>query len=380
MPESIRALVLTAPHQFQIGPVDAPPLAPDQIRIRPRAVGLCGTDFHIYSGQANYNYDAAGFPVPLERAPQVLGHEIEGEVVELGREVRDLRAGERVVMDQGWNCHSQRRRPLCEYCASGDSHQCAHYREQGITGLQGGLADTLIVPACNAIAVREPLPPAQGALVEPLACVLHSSHRMEAVAARFTWGGPNPIRSVLILGAGPTGLLFLQYLRRVLGFAGRLLLAEPNPGKRRLAEQWGGEALDPAQPLAEAVLERTEGQGVEYLIEAAGHGPLFREIPGLIRKQATILLFGHGHDRAGLGLLNPIQFKEPWLITGTGASGGFDADGRPLVYQQALRLLVSGAIQGTPLLTHFYQGLEAVPRAFQQDWRQPEYIKGIAQL
>ena len=185
---------------------------------------------------------------------------------------------------------------------------------------------------------------------------------------------------ILILGAGPTGLLFLQYLRRVLGFAGRLLLAEPNPGKRRLAEQWGGEALDPAQPLAEAVLERTEGQGVEYLIEAAGHGPLFREIPGLIRKQATILLFGHGHDRAGLGLLNPIQFKEPWLITGTGASGGFDADGRPLVYQQALRLLVSGAIQGTPLLTHFYQGLEAVPRAFQQDWRQPEYIKGIAQL
>lgn len=377
----MRALVLTAPQRFQISPVPFPALQPDQIRLRPRAVGICGTDFHIYAGQANYNYDASGYPIPLEQSPQVLGHEIEGEILEAGRDVRGLRPGERVIVDQGWNCYSQNRRPLCEYCASGDSHQCAYYREQGISGLPGGLAETLVAPACNVIAVDAALAPDQGALVEPLACVLHSSQRMEALPARFQWRGPHPIRSVLILGAGPTGLLFLQYLRRVLGFEGRVLVSEPNPAKRRLVAVWGGEALDPAaQPLTAAVLERTAGQGVEYLIEAAGNGPLFREIPGLIRKQATILLFGHGHDHAGLGLLNPIQFKEASLVTGAGASGGFDAAGRPLIYQQALRLLAEGVIQTAPLITHFYDGLEAVPRAFESDCRRGDYIKGIARL
>lgn len=379
MANCMRALVLTAPRKLEIGQLSTPVLEPDQVRIRPRAVGICGTDFHIFAGQANYHYDAAGFPIPLTQAPQVLGHEIEGEIVEVGHAVHDLRPGLRVVVDQGWNCHSQRR-AACEYCSSGDSHQCAYYREQGITGLPGGLAETLIAPACNTIAA-DGLSPDQGALVEPLACVLHSSQRMEALPARFQWRGANPIRSVLILGAGPTGLLFLQYLRQVLHFDGLILVSEPNPLKRQLATRWGGEALDPArQPLATAVLERTHGQGVEYLIEAAGNGPLFREIPGLIRKQATLLLFGHGHDQAGLGLLNPIQFKEAYLITAAGASGGFDANHRPLVYQQSLRLLAEGSIETSPLITHSYDSLEAVPRAFEHDCRLPDYIKGIVRL
>src|SRR2546429_10016831 len=92
-------------------------------------------------------------------------------------------------------------------------------------------------------------------------------------------------------------LLFIQYLRAVLGYDGLLLVSEPNAEKRKLAKHFcADEALDPeACDWIEAVKERTGGKGVEYLIEASGAGQVFASIPGLIRKQATVLLYGHGH-------------------------------------------------------------------------------------
>src|SRR4029078_13539181 len=89
--------------------------------------------------------------IPLSEEPQILGHEIAGIVEDVGRDVVDLRPGDRVVIDQGRNCVSERRSPLCEYCTTGDSHQCALYREHGITGLPGGFAEYLTRPAGNAL-------------------------------------------------------------------------------------------------------------------------------------------------------------------------------------------------------------------------------------
>jgi threonine dehydrogenase-like Zn-dependent dehydrogenase len=89
-------------------------------------------------------------------------------------------------------------------------------------------------------------------------------------------------------------LLFVQYLRTVAHFDGLVLLSEPNALKRSLAERWGAVAIDPsAGNLAEQVKEHSFGRGAELLIEASGSGPLFRDIPGLLRKQATVLLYGH---------------------------------------------------------------------------------------
>src|SRR2546429_1774493 len=109
------------------------------------------TLFRSVAGHANYNREARGRPVPLADAPQILGHEIAGVVETVGTDVRDLAPGDRVVVDQGRSCVSEARSPLCEYCASGDSHQCELYREHGITGLPGGLAEYLAIPAVNAV-------------------------------------------------------------------------------------------------------------------------------------------------------------------------------------------------------------------------------------
>src|SRR5205085_12474431 len=165
------------------------------------------------------------------------------------------------------------------------------------------------------------------------------------------------------------GLLFIQYLRGVLGYDGLLLVSEPNAEKRKLAKHFcADEALDPeACDLIEAVKERTGGRGVEYLIEASGAGQVFASLPGLIRKQATVLLYGHGHAGVDLSVMNNVMFKEPTLITPVGASGGFEADGRPSVFRRALELIEGYKIDVAPLITHRYTALNALQEALARD-------------
>ncbi len=346
----MRAAVLVGVDRIDVREVACESPAPREILVRVTAVGLCGTDFHIVAGHANYNRDARGRPVPLADAPQILGHEIAGVVEAVGTDVRDLTTGDRVVVDQGRNCVSEARAPLCEYCAGGDSHQCEFYREQE---------------------------PAVLALTEPLGCVVHSSDVLARAPARYA----RP-RSIVILGAGPAGLLFVQYLRQVLGFDGVLLVSEPNARKRALAERFGAETIDAKTDVevVEVVAEKTHGRRAELLIEATGSGPAFATIAGLIRKQATVLMYGHGHAGVDLSVLNALQFLEPTLLSPVGASGGHVADGRPSTYVRALRLIEQGQVDVAAMITHRYASLDAVARVFAGEHRAPDYVKGVVTL
>jgi L-iditol 2-dehydrogenase len=380
----MRAAVLVDVGRIEIRevPVQAP--APHEVVVRVRAVGLCGTDLHIVHGHANYNNDARGHPHPLTEQPQILGHEIAGEIAELGSAVSDAGLGDRVIVDQGRTCVSEHRDPVCEYCRTGDSHQCEHYAEHGITGLPGGFAEYVTVPAANTVRVTSDLPPDLAALAEPLGCIVHSSEMIARAAARYRLGRPGEshgVRTILVCGGGPAGLLFVQYLRNVLHFDGLLLLAEPNAAKRALAERFGARTIDPsAVDLVDAVAEHTRGRKAELLIEATGSGALFASIHGLIRKQATVLLYGHGHAGVELGVLNQIQFLEPTFVSPAGASGGHAADRRPLTYAQSLRLIVDETVDVGTLITHRYPSLDAVPDAFMGDHRKPDYVKGVVVL
>jgi L-iditol 2-dehydrogenase len=366
---------------MELREIPVPQPQPHQVLLKVGGVGLCGTDFHIHEGRANYNTDANGRQIPFAEQPQILGHEFCGVVCESGSEVKDLRPGDRVAVDQGLNCKSRGESELCEYCATGNTHQCARYTEHGITGLQGALADFIAVPAINAVKIESDLPTEQAAMVEPLACVIHSNETMLKTPARYRFGGERPIRSVLDCGAGPAGLLFTQYLRNVIGYDGLLILTEPNAKRRELAAAYGATVIDPATTdLIEAVRDLTHGEKINYLIESAGIGQLFKQMPGLLRKQATVLLYGHGHHGVDLGVLNNIQFIEPTFIAPTGASGGFDADGRPSVYRRSLELLNAGRIDVSKIITHCYRNLEEVPQAFAKDRFGADFIKGVVVL
>jgi threonine dehydrogenase-like Zn-dependent dehydrogenase len=382
--ETMRAAVLRDARRLDVCDVPRPQPAPHEVLVRVQAVGLCGTDLHIYAGHGNYNFDAGGRPVPLTTEPQILGHEIAGSVEAVGSAVDDMVPGDRVVLDQGRSCVGEQRSPACEYCASGDSHQCDFYGEHGITGLQGGFAEYIAVPAANAIRIETGLAAELAALTEPLGCIIHSCTMLGRVSARYTLGAELPerrVRSVLVCGAGPSGLLFVQYLRNVLRFDGLLLVSEPNARKRALAERFGADTIDPsAVDPVQAVQERTGGRRLELLIEASGVGSVVAQIPGLIRKQGTVLLYGHGHTGVSLGVMNHIQFLEPTLISPAGASGGFEPDGRPSTYVRALRLIESGSVEVAALITHRYPSLESIRSMFERDYHHPDYVKGVLNL
>ena len=380
----MKASVLCDVRRLEVRDVPCPVISPYEVLVKTTAIGLCGTDVHIFAGHANYNTNELDQPIPLTVQPQILGHEISGVVEEVGSAIEDLAPGDRVVIDQGLNCVSRRREVLCAYCATGNSHQCEFYREHGITGLPGGLAEFIAVPAVNAVKIAAPIEPAAAALVEPLGCVIHSSDTIAKTRTRHVINAATAdarVRSVLICGAGPAGLLFTQYLRNVLGYEGLLIVSDPNEPKRTLAKNFGAnETIDVGADVVEGVREYTGGKGVEYLIEASGSGEVFRSIPGLICKQATVLLYGHGHSGADVSVLSGILFKEPVLVSSAGASGGFEADGRPVVYRRALSLIERGQIDVGPLITHRYKTLGEVETALSVEIHSADYVKGVVVL
>jgi len=373
----VKAAVLVSVGRIEVRDVPWPTPGPRDVLLRVTATGLCGTDLHIFAGHANYNRDARGRAIGLTEQPQILGHEMAGVVEVAGADVKDLHAEDRVVVDQGRNCVSEGR-ALCEYCTSGDSHQCEFYREHGITGLPGGFAEYVSVPAANAVRIQSDLNAAAAALTEPLGCVVHSSALLSRAPARYGLLSEGGVRCAVICGAGPAGLLWLQYLRHVLGFDGLLLVSEPNPTKRALAERFGAEAIDPvAADPAELIQDRTHGRRAELVIEATGSGQVLAGLHRFLRKQGTVVLYGHGHAGVDLSVLNELQFLEPTLVSPVGASGGFEQDGRPSTYVRALQLIERGQVDVASLITHRYSSLEAIVPAFTTDHAAPDYVKGV---
>ena len=380
----MRAAVLADVGRIEIRD-DVPVAAPlaDEVLLRVAAVGLCGTDFHIFHGHGNYHTDDCGRPIPLARQPQILGHEFVGIVQETGRNVSDLVPGDRVVVDQGRNCVSAARLPLCEYCVTGDSHQCVSYTEHGITGPPGALAEFITMPAVNAIRVESQLPLMELALTEPLGCIVHATDMLVRANTRYRLRDSDPLHrvsTVLIFGGGPAGLLFTQYLRSALGYEEQILVADPNAKKRALAAEFGAVALDPTTPdFVQAASDLTGGRRAELIIDASGAGAVFRDIPRMLRKQGTVLLYGHGHTGVDLSVVNNLQFLEPSLFSPVGASGGFEPDGRPATYRRALGLLETGKVKVGSIISHRYRSLEDVPAAFSGAHLSPDYVKGVVE-
>ena len=165
------------------------------------------------------------------------------------------------------------------------------------------------MPAVNAVRRGHALPAEQAALTEPLACILHAhaavrrDSRDRALSAAGRRRRRPASRPCMIAGAGPAGLLFLQHLRQVVGFEGRILVSEPSATRQALARHYGADAvIDPvADDVVDATLTLTAGRRAEYLIDASGSAEVFRQMPGLIRKQATVLLYAHGQSGVDLG-------------------------------------------------------------------------------
>jgi L-iditol 2-dehydrogenase len=132
--------------------------------------------------------------------------------------------------------------------------------------------------------------------------------------------------------------------------------------------------------LIDSVDKHTHGGRVEYLIDACGSAELLRQVPWLLRKQGTLLLYGHGHRGQDIGILNLVQFLEPTLVSPVGASGDLSPEGKPLLYERALDCISTGKVTVSDLVTHTYSTLESVHHALSHDYQDGNYVKGVLQL
>ena len=182
----------------------------------------------------------------------------------------------------------------------------------------------------------------------------------------------------MIAGAGPSGLLFLQYLRNVKQFWGEIFVVDMKEARLALAERLGATPLDVRKvDVVGEVRRRTRGGGIHYLIEATGSEAVFDWLPRVVRHQATVLIYGGAYFGGDLTSLADFQGLENTLVTSAGGSGGFDPDGTPTTYRVAMEYIRDGKIDAASILSHRYTEFGQIQRAFTEDASQQDYIKGV---
>jgi (R,R)-butanediol dehydrogenase / meso-butanediol dehydrogenase / diacetyl reductase len=233
-------------HDLRVEQVPDPThLGPNEVRVRPRWCGICGTDLHEYAHGPLY--------VPKENLPQILGHEFSADVLEVGSDVSGVKVSDRVAVLPHVFCGT------CYFCVRGRQGLCRSLRLTGVSWPWGGLAEEAAVPAYQCIPLPDEVSYEQGAILEPLASVVHAVERSTRAGDR-----------VLITGAGPIGQLAV--LATAAAGASEIYVSEPNRVRRQQAERLGSSAVfDPAATdVGEEVRERTGGLGVDASIECSG--------------------------------------------------------------------------------------------------------------
>lgn len=244
---------------------------PTDVVVRVRAAGVCGSDLHPYFGRER----------GLDRGT-VMGHELLGEIVEVGPGVTDFALGDRVVAPFSTSCGS------CFYCARGLTARCEGGQlfgwVAGGEGLHGAQAELVRVPLADGTLVS--VPEGMDDAVALLAGDILSTATFGAELA-----GVAPGDLVVVVGCGPVGLLAI---RAALERGAREVVAvDPVPSRREVARRFGAVAVGPGEDEVRAVVdERSEGRGADGAIEAVGAPEATRTAAGLLRHGATLAAVG----------------------------------------------------------------------------------------
>jgi threonine dehydrogenase-like Zn-dependent dehydrogenase len=330
LPKTMRAVRVYGVRDYRLETVPVPEIGPGEVLVRVLAAGVCASDVKTFHGARVWGSEEIA---PYITTPVTPGHEFVGRVVALGEGAGDkygLGLGDRAVSEQIVPCWK------CRFCREGHYWMC---QEAAIYGFkreraEGAWAEYMRFPA-DALVYRVPasIPPAQAAMIEPLACAIHAVERGEIQMGDC----------VVIAGMGPIGLCMLQVAR--MKSPGRLIALDIQPYRLALARKLGADlCLDVSQGRAvEQVLELTGGYGCDVYIEATGAGPAVAQGLQMLRRLGTFVEFS---VHAG-----PVAVD--WSIIGDvkelnvhGAHLG------PYCYQRAIDDIHRGAVNVAALITH----------------------------
>lgn len=288
------------------------PGAPDDVVLAVKACGICGTDLNILAVP----------PAHKAKPGIVLGHEGVGTVVATGADVRNLKAGDRVVIAPRITCGR------CRYCRRGLDNQCEDYRTVGTT-MDGAFAPYLRAPESALYRISDAVSDDDAVFFEPLSCVVGATQRAPV----------RPGDRVAIIGAGPMGALFAMTYR-ALG-AGTIILLDVAPYRLQQAHALADHVINAAETDArQAVLEMTE-IGCDVVVDAVGNQ--MDAAIGLARRAGTVLLFGlRVHDHPPVHQYTITRYD----LTLVGAFVGLNP------FPQTVQLLESGILHPGRLVTH----------------------------
>jgi threonine dehydrogenase-like Zn-dependent dehydrogenase len=268
----MRALVLRDFYDIAVEERPDPQASPGQVVVDVIATGICGSDFHGYSGENGRRHPG-----------QIMGHETVGRITELGADVGLLTAGQLVTINPVMSCGA------CAACLSGQEQWCDRRVVLGVAPeIPAAFADRVAVPAANIVPLPEDMPEELGALVEPMAVGYHAVRR----------GQPVPDDRVLVIGGGPIGQACLLAARRLGVHA--LALSDVSPSRRELCARLGANVFDPsAGALAEAVAASLGGSPT-LVVDAVGISQTVHDALAAASLGARIVLVGMGSPQLEL--------------------------------------------------------------------------------
>ncbi len=305
--------VMTEPGIISFVDVPIPKVEPNQIKVKIKSIGVCGSDIHVFHGKHPYT----SYPV-------VQGHEVSAEVVEVGSDVKDFKPGDKVTIQPQVVCGT------CYPCTHGMYNDCETLKVMGFQ-TTGMASEYFVTEADKAIKLPDHMSFEHGAMIEPLAVAIHAVRRFGDIKGK----------SVVVLGGGTIGNLVAQTCKAQ--GANKVLLSEPSEHRLETAKKCGLITVNPnKEKLGQAIKEHFGSDGADVIFECVGINATMNDAIDNARKGSDIIVVGVFGDLATINL-GYIQDRE-LRLTGTAMYRVED-------YKEAIALVGKGLIEFDPLIS-----------------------------
>ncbi|MFH1614062.1 MAG: zinc-dependent alcohol dehydrogenase family protein [Planctomycetota bacterium] len=312
----MKAIVYRAPGQFKYEDVPDPSPKIDEVIIAVKSCGLCRTDMHIHKGHF------------LAEFPLINGHEFAGEVIEIGRNVKDVKIGDRVIADNTELCGH------CFFCRRDEPLFCENFISHGCN-IAGGFAQYVAIKAEKIFPIGS-LSYREAVMVEPTACAIHG---MDVIRIK-------PGSEVLLFGAGPTGLILAQLAK--LNGAAHLTVAAPPGQKLELAKKLGADKIIPVDKSNyekhRTAIKAGHPRGFDTVIEATGVSRLFEQAVDFTRTSGQLIAYGVYPENEKVDICPNEIFRRELTIKGSFA--------QTHCFDRALLYLENQSIKVSEMVTH----------------------------
>ena len=312
----MKQAVMTSPGVIEYRDVPIPAVGDDQIKVKMKRIGVCGSDIHVNHGKHPYT----SYPV-------VQGHEVSAQVVEIGKNVTNVKVGDKVTIQPQVVCGK------CYPCTHGMYNDCEELKVMGFQ-TTGMASEYFVTEAKKALKLPDNMSWDHGAMIEPLAVAVHAVRRYGDVKGK----------TALVLGGGPIGNLVAQTL--MAQGAAKVMVSELSAYRLETAAKCGITTVDPSKKdLHDAIIEFFGPDGADVIFECIGINVTMDQAIRFARKGSDIIVVGVFGD---LGTINMgfIQDHELRLI-GTAMYREED-------YIEAIRLVGAGKIAFDPLITNHF--------------------------